>query len=129
MADTATLTPPAQTWRPSEPARPSAHSVVNVGELERWASLVGGGALALAGGSLVYRGATGHCEMYHLLGVNTAEGRGPATSVRPSGVNPSSPLPAVSRGGRGRKVATSHTMTRDWVPAASRVPSALKAIV
>jgi uncharacterized membrane protein len=71
--------------------------VVNVRELERWASLVGGGALALygltrgswgglalalAGGSLVYRGATGHCEMYHVLGVNTAEGRGPATSVR-----------------------------------------------
>jgi uncharacterized membrane protein len=65
---------------------------VNVGEIERWASSIGGGALALygisrlitrgsvggavlalVGGSLLYRGTTGHCEMYHALGVNTAE--------------------------------------------------------
>jgi uncharacterized membrane protein len=69
---------------------------VNVGDLERWASLLGGGALALYGlsrrslGGLalaavgaagVYRGATGHCPLYQLLGINTADRHGPATSV------------------------------------------------
>jgi uncharacterized membrane protein len=62
----------------------------NVGEVERWASLIGGGALllyglrcwsrstlpfALLGGSLIYRGATGRCPMYGALGVSTS-GRG-----------------------------------------------------
>jgi len=69
---------------------------VNVGDTERWMSLLGGGALALLGlshrslpglglaalgGSLLYRGATGHCSMYQAMGVNTAEPRGPATAV------------------------------------------------
>jgi uncharacterized membrane protein len=60
---------------------------VNVGEVERWASVVGGGALvayglgrggisglllAALGGGLVYRGATGHCPCYGSLGVSTA---------------------------------------------------------
>jgi uncharacterized membrane protein len=69
---------------------------INVSEAERWASLVGGGALALygltrgtwgglglaaLGGSLLYRGATGHCSVYGALGINTAERHGPATSV------------------------------------------------
>jgi uncharacterized membrane protein len=64
--------------------------------MECWASLVGGGvlgllglsrrgpgglALAAVGGSLVYRGLSGHCSLYQALGVNTAEERGPATSV------------------------------------------------
>ena len=59
---------------------------VNVGQTERWASaLVGGGlalyglmrrtwggvVLALVGGTLIYRGSTGHCYMYDALGVNT----------------------------------------------------------
>jgi uncharacterized membrane protein len=63
----------------------------NVGEVERWASMLGGGALALyglrrgsvagammalAGGTLVYRGATGHCPAYGALGVSTAESGG-----------------------------------------------------
>jgi len=30
-------------------------------------------ALAVAGGALVYRGATGNCQLYSLLGVNTAK--------------------------------------------------------
>lgn len=66
---------------------------VNISEMERWASAIGGGALAaygisrlltrgsvtgavlgLVGGALLYRGATGHCEMYHALGIDTAEG-------------------------------------------------------
>lgn len=60
----------------------------NVSELERWLSLVGGTSLvayglarrnstgfglAALGGSLLWRGATGHCPMYQTLGMNTAE--------------------------------------------------------
>jgi uncharacterized membrane protein len=59
----------------------------NVGEAERWVSVIGGGvlaiygltrgslggaALAVLGGSLVYRGATAHCGMYEALGIDTA---------------------------------------------------------
>lgn len=55
-------------------------------EPERWASVVGGGALALyglargsrtgplmaiAGGGLVYRGATGRCPLHQTLDVDT----------------------------------------------------------
>jgi uncharacterized membrane protein len=62
-------------------------SGVNVGETERWASLIGGTALALyglarhspggtalalAGGSILYRGVTGHCPAYGAMGVSTA---------------------------------------------------------
>ena len=60
---------------------------VNVGETERWLSVLGGGALAIlglsreslpglavaaVGGSLVYRGLTGHCSLYRALGLDTA---------------------------------------------------------
>lgn len=73
---------------------------VNVGEIERWASTIGGGALAvygitrlvqgnwlgavlgLVGGGLIYRGTTGHCDLYQSLGINTAEGsQNPNVSV------------------------------------------------
>ncbi|HVG39135.1 MAG TPA: SRPBCC family protein [Pyrinomonadaceae bacterium] len=61
----------------------------NVNDYERYASVIGGGALALyglsraslggialalIGGGLVYRGATGHCNVYEAFGVNTATG-------------------------------------------------------
>jgi uncharacterized membrane protein len=65
---------------------------VNVADAERWASALGGAALAAwgikqikeerspagamlaaAGVSLIARGATGHCPMYSAVGVNTAE--------------------------------------------------------
>ena len=61
----------------------------NVGESERWASMIGGGALAAfglmrgsltglaaaaLGGILFYRGYTGHCDVYKSLGYNTADG-------------------------------------------------------
>lgn len=64
---------------------------INVGEGERWVSVLGGGvlalyglsrssllglALAVLGGDLIYRGATGHCVLYQTLGVNTAKGDG-----------------------------------------------------
>jgi len=60
----------------------------NLGETERWASLLGGATLAVyglsrrgtagfslaaIGGGLLLRGATGHCSMYQALGINTAQ--------------------------------------------------------
>lgn len=62
---------------------------VNVGPKERWLSMVAGGVLsvygmrrrsargrmaALAGSALLYRGATGHCNVYQTLGINRANG-------------------------------------------------------
>lgn len=78
--------------RPSSPAarsQPTARPPlgdVNVGDVERWASTIGGTllvahglrrqsfgglALALIGGGLVYRGFTGHCEAYKALDIDT----------------------------------------------------------
>jgi uncharacterized membrane protein len=70
----------------------------NVSEAERWLSLVGGSSLvayglarrntagfglAALGGSLLWRGMTGHCPMYETLGVNTSErGYGKGTGSR-----------------------------------------------
>jgi len=69
---------------------------VNMSPAERWLSALGGGALALyglkrgswggatlalAGGSMLYWGATGHCPVYGSLGVSTA---GP--DARPAGI-------------------------------------------
>src|SRR5438045_626079 len=66
-------------------------SDVNVADVERWASALGGAALtaygikqlkdrspagaalAAAGTALMYRGATGFCPMYSAAGINTAE--------------------------------------------------------
>jgi len=74
---------------------------VNVGGWERWASLIGGGGMVLAGlstrkplmgiltaltgGALVYRGATGHCPMYGSLGINTAHHKGTTAVPAQSG--------------------------------------------
>src|SRR5688500_6266360 len=72
------------------------HKAQNIGEAERWGSVLGGAALLLAGlqrgrlgglvvgligGSLLYRGYTGHCHAYDALGIDTAH-RPPATAVR-----------------------------------------------
>jgi uncharacterized membrane protein len=61
----------------------------NMGQVERWASAVGGGALALLGLSrrsigggmlaalgagLLYRGLGGHCPVYGALGIDTSNG-------------------------------------------------------
>jgi len=66
---------------------------VNVAEVERWASALGGAALAAlgirqvressiggaiiaaAGTTLIYRGATGHCPVYAAAGVSTSSDR------------------------------------------------------
>ena len=68
-----------------------SQSRVNVGPNERWVSMLAGGALALygmrhrsrmggtlalLGAALLYRGATGHCDVYASLGVNRAKGTG-----------------------------------------------------
>ena len=63
----------------------------NVSKIERWASILGGGALAavalrrgrgvtplssalaLGATALLFRGTTGHCPAYQALGVNTAD--------------------------------------------------------
>jgi uncharacterized membrane protein len=65
-------------WQPSS---------VNVGNVERWLSMLGGGMLAAyalkrrgpagaaaaaAGAALLYRGATGHCDVYGALGISSA---------------------------------------------------------
>jgi uncharacterized membrane protein len=90
----------------------------NVGEIERWASAIGGGALAvygvtrllsggalggaalaLLGGALVYRGTTGHCDLYEAAGINTA---GTATD---------NPVVSVSAD-RGIKVEQSITINK-----------------
>ena len=65
---------------------------VNVGKTERWASVLGGAALAalalrggrrskgvaglaaLAGLPLILRGATGHCPVYQKMGIDRTEG-------------------------------------------------------
>jgi uncharacterized membrane protein len=64
---------------------------VNVGQYERWASAIGGGALALygitrgslggvalalVGAALVQRGVTGHCNLYEVMNFNSAGGEG-----------------------------------------------------
>jgi len=66
--------------------RGSACESANVGEAERLLSLAGGGLLTLyglrqgglaglaaLGGSLIYRGATGHCAVYGALGIGTSK--------------------------------------------------------
>lgn len=69
---------------------------VNVAGTERMVSLAAGGLLALhglrrgnlfgllmaaLGGGLVYRGLSGHCDLYQALGVNTAEPHSSAASI------------------------------------------------
>jgi uncharacterized membrane protein len=91
----------------------SQHSPsVNVGGMERWVSVLGGGFLAyeglkrgdlvgagiaVLGGSLVYRGLSGHCSLYSALGTGTA---------CPTGTN------ASVAAGRGVKVVRGVTINR-----------------
>jgi uncharacterized membrane protein len=75
-------------------ARREERQLVNVGRTERLLSMAAGGALAvygwrrrqtpggtaaLAAAALLYRGATGHCDVYQALGVNRANGHGAGT--------------------------------------------------
>jgi len=89
---------------------------VNVGQYERWASAVGGGALALygitrgslggialalVGAALVQRGVSGHCNLYEAMNFNSAGGAGLRNSENVS-------VPAE----RGTKVEHSVTINR-----------------
>ena len=79
---------------------------VNVGQKERWASVLGGAALAalalrggrrskglaglaLAGLPLILRGATGHCPVYQRMGIDKSEGStaGKGTALASDRVN------------------------------------------
>jgi len=94
MAGTTTLSQRGGTHRARLNA-PARRADVNLGDTERWLSMIGGGvlaafglsrrdpgglALALAGGALAYRGFSGYCHLYGTLGLNTAK-TGRATSV------------------------------------------------
>lgn len=88
----------------------------NVGEVERWASAIGGGALALygvtrgslggialalLGAALVQRGVTGHCNVYEAMSFSTAGGAALRNSENVS-----------VAGERGTKVEKSVTINR-----------------
>src|SRR5207237_8456246 len=102
----------AQIDRGEAPAAQRSSGELNLSEGERWASAVGGGALALyglrrgrldgvtlalVGGELLCRGVTGHCDFYEAIGFNTADKVNPNVSVR---------------AGRGIKVEKSLTINR-----------------
>jgi uncharacterized membrane protein len=70
---------------------------VNVGEIERYGSIVGGAALlatglsrrglsglllAGAGGLFIMRGVAGHCRLYHSIGISTAASQRPGVPDR-----------------------------------------------
>jgi uncharacterized membrane protein len=77
-------------------------SATNVAEVERWASAIGGAALAVygmrqrsstgavlaaSGGALIVRGATGYCPVYAASGVSTADDDTKRALAGPRGVN------------------------------------------
>lgn len=77
----------------------SRHDEKNLNEAERWISMIGGGALVLAGlskksfggmlmaaigGGLIYRGKTAHCPVYDKLGISTKEAFGTELSIEGS---------------------------------------------
>lgn len=83
------------TFQAGSETRELQNNGINVGKAERIASAVIGGALvgygikqrsplslalALLGGGLLYRGASGECQVYRSLGVNTADESGSPAS-------------------------------------------------
>jgi uncharacterized membrane protein len=95
MADSTHSRPQPQTMRSVARALP-ADGLVNVGDGERWLSLLGGGLLALntlrrslgtvvllgGAGALLYRGLKGQCALYQVMGVSTAAQDQQAASPR-----------------------------------------------
>jgi hypothetical protein len=78
----------AREQRQSNGNAQAGHSPTNVGEMERQVSLIGGTVLAVCGllrgslsglslaaigGALIWRGYTGHCELYQALGHSSAD--------------------------------------------------------
>ena len=84
MAESTNSLPQPQTMRSVARMLPADGSV-NVGDGERWLSLLGGGLLALymlrrslgavvllgGAGALLYRGLKGQCALYQAMGVST----------------------------------------------------------
>ena len=82
MAEVTNSLPQPRTMYPAAHAVPAS---VNVGDAERWLSLLGGGLLALymlrrslgavvllcGAGALLYRGLKGQCALYQALGIST----------------------------------------------------------
>jgi uncharacterized membrane protein len=73
---------------PSTEHHHSDHAEINVGKTEREFSIIGGTvlavcgllrgslsglALAAIGGAMIWRGHSGHCQMYEAMGVDTSE--------------------------------------------------------
>jgi uncharacterized membrane protein len=85
MANSTNSVPQPRTMHSVARGLPAA-GAVNVGDAERWLSLLGGGLLALytlrrslgtvvllgGAGALLYRGLKGQCALYEALGVSTA---------------------------------------------------------
>jgi uncharacterized membrane protein len=85
MAESTNSLSQPRTRRPGASALP-ADGPVNVGDVERWLSLLGGGLLALytlrrslgtvvllcGAGALLYRGLKGQCALYQTMGLSTA---------------------------------------------------------
>ena len=105
--------------------------LVNVSRVERWLAMVAGGVLAayglkrrgapggaaaIAGAALLYRGATGHCDLYQVLGVNRAYRRANGKTVRGEGTgliaDAGSDTRARLGGRRGIHVEESVTINR-----------------
>jgi uncharacterized membrane protein len=96
---------------PDTTSRSTDRRQVNVGEAERWLSMIGGGALmiyglrrsfgslmlALGGGALLYRGLTGHCSVYDAIGINTADPSANAGVTVEAAVTVNKPLSEVYR--------------------------------
>jgi uncharacterized membrane protein len=85
MTESTNSRSPSRAMRDVTRALP-ADGAVNVGDGERWLSLLGGGLLALytlrrslgtvvllsGAGALLYRGLQGQCALYQAMGVSTA---------------------------------------------------------
>jgi DUF2892 family protein len=111
---------------------------VNVGKMERWASVLGAAALAayalkrrgkggmglaLAGAPLLWRGATGHCSVYEKMGIDRVHG----TALAPRDLSPgnttspySSNLASTSTPARSEDAAV-HGNEREFLGTSSGV--------
>jgi len=106
---TTTMTRPQQT-QATEYHR-ATDSCVNLGNLERVLSVIGGGALALyglrrslgnlmlmlGGGALIYRGLTGHCAAYQAMGITTADQEPSHSTTLEATITVNKPAPDVYR--------------------------------
>lgn len=93
------MSSPAEVFPVTKSQPDNSEKYVNVGSPERWLFAIGGGALtvygltkrsrgglllSVLGGGMLYRGTTGHCNVYEALGVSTAtsgEGESRSTPV------------------------------------------------